>query len=151
MNRQFFILSIIIITNITFWLYWDFNLVINTFLLYFVVAPKIIKYQESRECPGHERQLQGKTGSCEGRLHWIENYKKWKMSRSFCILELKAACTLAENRAELGDFLIGRSFLEVKVFGLFANLQKNQPKSSLFLIKNLPKIGCNNQSERTVH
>ena len=51
---------------------------------------------------------------------------------------VKTACTLAENRPKLADFLVGRLFLGVEIFGRFANQQKNQPKSSLVLIKNLP-------------
>ena len=60
----------------------------------------------------------------------------------------KAACTLAENWPKLADFLIGWLFLGVQVFGRLANQEKNRPKSILVLIKNLPKLGCNNQSEQ---
>ena len=59
-----------------------------------------------------------------------------------------AACTLAENRPKLAEFLIGRSFLGVSIFGRIANQQEHRPKSSLVLIKILPKIGWNNQSEQ---
>ena len=52
-----------------------------------------------------------------------------------------AACTLAENRPKLADFLFGRSLSGIPVFELVANQQKNRQKSSLVLIKNLPKIG----------
>ena len=57
------------------------------------------------------------------------------------ILLTNAACTLAENRPKLSDLLVGRSFLGIWVFGRLANQQKYRPKSSLVLIKYLPKIG----------